>query len=133
MRQCAEINAIAFPNASGEDWQRFAKRTYSENKDSNPVLAYDPKIAEPLNDADNNTVAPNLWPVFDQICNKPMLLVRGELSDILEPECVQMMRQKNTNLEVPEIPNVGHAPMLSEPAAKSAIEGSLSALTSGIH
>lgn len=129
-KQSAEINAIAFPNASEEDWQIFAKRTYLENHNGIPVLAYDPKIAEPLNDVNNNTAAPNLWPVYDQICNKPMLLIRGELSDILEPGCVQMMRQKNTNLVVAEIPNVGHAPMLSEPAAKSAIEGFLCALTS---
>ena len=128
-KQSAEINAIAFPNASEQDWQRFAKRTYSENQNGIPVLAYDPKIAEPLNDSSNNTAAPNLWPVYDQICNKPMLLIRGELSDILEPRCVQVMRQKNTKLEVCEIPNVGHAPLLSEPAAQSAIEGFLSAFT----
>ncbi|MFT6694514.1 MAG: pimeloyl-ACP methyl ester carboxylesterase [Neolewinella sp.] len=125
-KQSAEVNAIAFPAASEEDWLRFAKRTYLENKNGVPVLAYDPKIAEPLNDEDNNTAAPNLWSVYDQICDKPMLLIRGELSDILEPGCVEVMRQKNTKLEVSEIPGVGHAPMLSEPAAQISIESFLS-------
>ena len=127
-RQCKELNGIAFPDASEEFWHRFAKRTYQEDGHRWPVLAYDAKIAVPLNDAENNSAAPNLWPVYDQICDKPMLLIRGEHSDILEPHCVDKMSDKHSDLEVSVIPKVGHAPMLSEPSAQASINGFLGRL-----
>ena len=130
-RLSAEINGIAFPDANDDYWRKFAKRTYREDRDGFPVLAYDPKIAVPLNDSNSDSAAPNLWPVFDQICDMPMLLIRGEHSDILEPDCVEKMKQKNTELQVSVIPKVGHAPMLSEPLAQTAIERFLSRLFMG--
>ena len=126
--QCAEINGVAFPDASAADWQIFAKRTYQEGQDGVPVLAYDPKIAVPLNDSENDSAAPNLWPVYDQIGAIPMLLIRGEHSDILESDCVAKMTERNSELEVSVVPNVGHAPMLNEPVAQTAIENFLAAL-----
>lgn len=128
-KQSAAINRIAFPNADYEYWQNFAKRTYQESENGTPVVAYDPNIAVPLNEANNDTAAPDLWPVYDQVSNKPMLLIRGEHSDILEPACVEKMKQKKSDLEVKVVPEIGHAPMLNEPVARSAIESFLSRLT----
>lgn len=127
-KQSAEINGIAFPDASDEDWHKFARRTYREGIDGLPVPAYDPNIAVPLNDPKSDSAAPNLWPVYDQIDAKPMLLIRGEYSDILETDCVDKMRQKNAELEVSTVPKVGHAPMLSEAVAQGSIESFLSRL-----
>lgn len=100
----------------------FVKRAYLEDSNGVPRPAYDAKIATPLNAAGDSIAVPDLWPVHDQILDTPMLLIRGELSDILEPECVAKMQNQKPNLEVVEIPQAGHAPMLSEPTAQAAIE-----------
>ena len=117
-KQTALNNGIAFPEANDHDWLKFAKRLYKEDDNGYPVIAYDPNIAVPLIDYNEkngeDSVLPNLWPVYEEIIGKPILLIRGELSDILETECVLKMQQLKPNIEVLEIPNVGHAPLLSE-------------------
>jgi len=127
LKRTAEINGVAFPNATEDDWLKFAKRLYREDENGRPVLLYDPNIAvllaateEDQSDA-TKSAAPDLWPVYEQILDKPMLLIRGELSDIIDVECVQKMQQMKPDLEVLEIPNVGHAPLLSEEAVEPAI------------
>jgi pimeloyl-ACP methyl ester carboxylesterase len=127
-QQSAEINAVAFPQANEDYWMAFARRTYHEGSDGVPRLAYDAKIATPLNDVEDNSAAPDLWPVYDQILETPMLSIRGELSDLLDLACVAEMQRRNPNLEVVEIPLVGHAPMLSEPTALAAVESFLDGL-----
>ena len=128
-RQSAAINSNAFPDASENDWQQFAKRTYRADSTGCPRLAYDPKISLAFNNTESNSAVPDLWPVYDQITETPMLLIRGDLSDILDLKCVAKMKKKNPNLQVSIIPNVGHAPMLSEPIAQAAIEEFLKQIT----
>ena len=114
VKQTAVINSIAFPDADEQFWLEFAKRLYTEDESGCPVLAHDPKIAVPLMDTDANAVAPELWPVYELILDKPILLIRGELSDIIDIECVQRMQKMKPDMEFLEIPNIGHAPMLNE-------------------
>ena len=118
------INAVAFPTYSDEQWLRFTRALYRE-VDSIPHLAYDPAIAQPMLDDDSNAVPPDLWPLFQNMAGIPMLVVRGELSDILARDCVARMRELVPGLEVAEIPERGHAPMLDEPAAVAAIDAFL--------
>ncbi len=130
VKRTAAINGIAFPQANAQDWLKFAKRLYREDDKGCPVIACDPNIAVLLNDNDNNngqnSAAPDLWPVYEQILDKPMLLIRGELSDIIDVECVRKMQQKKPDIEILEIPNVGHAPLLSEPEVEPRIMSFLS-------
>ena len=57
-----------------------------------------------------------------------MLVIRGALSDILSAETVQEMARRHPRLRHVEVPQRGHAPLLSEPAALSAIEAFLADL-----
>ena len=52
----------------------------------------------------------------------PMLVVRGELSDILASACVARMQSLSPTLRAVDVPDRGHAPMLDEPLAVAAIE-----------
>lgn len=115
------INGIAFPDFTEQQWQDFARGLYRE-EDGRPVLAYDPAIAQPMADQDSGAVPPDLWPVFEAITAIPMLVVRGATSDILAPSCVDKMRELDPDLQVAEVPDRGHAPILDEPAARSAID-----------
>ena len=53
--------------------------------------------------------------------NKPMLLLRGELSDLLSRDTVAQMRQRLAGLTALEVPCRGHAPTLDEPLAWQAL------------
>ena len=125
-----EINGAAFPDYTHDDWMAFARDLYLE-QDGVPVLAYDPAISQAMGDAEAGAVPPDLWPLFQAIVDTPMLLIRGELSDILAPSCVSRMRELDTDITVVEVPRVGHAPTLMEPAALQAIQAFLVFLGSG--
>lgn len=123
-----EINGAAFPDYTDDDWMAFARALYFD-RDGVPELAYDPAISQAMTDADSGAVPPDLWPLFQTIVDVPMLLVRGELSDILAPDCVSRMREMDADLRVVEVPRVGHAPTLMEPAALQAIQSFLASLS----
>ena len=94
-----------------------------------PVLDYDPDIAVPIKAAGAKALAPNLWPLFSRLAKaRPVLLVRGETSDLLSPAIVAKMQKRAPKMDVVEVPGVGHAPMLDEAEAKAAIFPFLSEL-----
>ncbi|MEO8103595.1 MAG: alpha/beta hydrolase [Betaproteobacteria bacterium] len=115
--QTAHTNGIAFPDYRPADWQAMARDVYVQ-EGTTPVLDYDPAIAMGVS---NGTSAPNLWPWFEQIGSKPMLVIRGETSDILSAETLAEMKRRLPHIVTQNIPNRGHAPTLSEPLAHAAI------------
>lgn len=115
------INAVAFPHYDDAQWDAFARRMFRDGPDG-PVLDYDPDIAVPIRAAGAKALVPNLWPMFGRLAKgRPVLLVRGETSDLLSPEIAARMRKRAKHMAYVEVPGVGHAPMLDEPAAKGAI------------
>lgn len=126
--QAQEINAAAFPDFSDEQWDEFTRGIYRD-EGGVPVLAYDPAISQPMSDEQSAAVPPDLWPLFEASASIPMLLLRGESSDILAPDCVASMLEKHPGLQFVEVPNRGHAPTLNEAVSRAAIDAFLSALT----
>jgi len=116
------INAIAFPYYTDGDWDAFARRVFREDADGSIALDYDPDISVPIRAAGAKALVPNLWPMFRRLARKrPTLLIRGETSDLLGPDIADRMRKLAPEMAYAEIPGIGHAPMLDEPAARSAI------------
>ena len=116
------IGAAAFPHFGDSDWERFARLTFREDDSGVPVFDYDPAIAEPIRAG--KVKAPRLitWLLFRRLARgRPLLLMRGERSDILSRAVADRMRRVAKQARYAEIPGVGHAPMLDEPAAKQAI------------
>jgi pimeloyl-ACP methyl ester carboxylesterase len=120
--------AAAFPDYVDVDWLAFARRIFRE-QGGKPVLDYDPRIMEPFRKTSGKP-APDLWPLFDQLAagERPLLLVRGALSDLLSASTAEAMRARAPQMGFVEVPRVGHAPMLSEPEARTAIEAFLRGL-----
>ncbi len=113
-----DINGVAFPDETGDEyWVDFARRTFRETPEG-WVLDYDPAIGQALAEAGP---APNLWPAWESLAQTPTLLVHGELSDLMTDPIIEKMRAAHPNFEYARIPRVGHAPMLTEPAASEAI------------
>ncbi len=121
-RAMAELNGAVFPDYSLADWLRLAKQAYRVTSGGRIVPDYDRKISD-------NVMAPSpvvdLWPLYDALAIVPTLIVRGALSDILSDVTAQAMVARSTNATLVTVPRVGHAPMLSEPEAVTAIEAFL--------
>ena len=128
--QTKDIAGVAFPKFTEPQWEKFARQLFWEDEKGCPYLPYDPAISTSLSEdkVPEQSAAPDLWPLFKLISDKPMLLIRGELSDILERECVEEMHQIKHDLISVEVPDVGHAPLLNESEAQSAIEEFLTSL-----
>lgn len=115
-------NAIAFPHFGEEDWRRLAERTFREGAEG-PELDYDPAIATVSGKAPPRWATPLAWLLFRKLARRrPTLLIRGERSDIITAEIAARMARRAPSLRVVEVPGVGHAPTLTEPAALAEIE-----------
>jgi pimeloyl-ACP methyl ester carboxylesterase len=66
------------------------------------------------------------WVAFKGI-QCPVLVLRGEKSDVLSPATARAMSEALPDCRVVEVPGVGHAPVLVEPVAKAALVEFLSA------
>lgn len=119
------INGVAFPDESDAFWRAFARRTFRENPDGSWSLDYDPNVGKALLEVGP---APDLWKPFESLKGTPTLIIRGAISDLLSPEIINKMRAVHPSFAYAEVPNVGHAPMLTEPAACDAIDQFISKL-----
>lgn len=68
--------------------------------------------------------APNPWETFAKIAC-PVLVLRGSNSDVLSAETAAKMVADTPNGKLVEVPGVGHAPVLTEPASVAALEAFL--------
>lgn len=117
------INARFFPDFTGQDWQRWARRLIRERPDGQLEFAYDPQIGEVARAAGGAPA--DLWALFDALKPIPTLAVRGAMSDILTADTLAAMQARKPDLRTVEVPNRGHAPILNEPVAVDAIKAFL--------
>lgn len=122
-----DINQCAFPANPDSEWERWARRAFEPGSDGRLVPRYDPNIAVALRTGKLQATSPEAQAAFRQLAaNRPVLLLRGALSDLLEPEQAEWMREAAPAMQYAEVPGVGHAPMLTEPQALEAIRQFLS-------
>lgn len=94
---------------SDQQWRHMALTSMRRLPNGKITTHYDPDIVRQLFDHPQDFVQ---WWAFDQI-DAPMLLLRGESSDIVLPEHALAMAQHRPKLEIVEIPGCGHAPALN--------------------
>jgi pimeloyl-ACP methyl ester carboxylesterase len=124
--RCRASNGQAFPDYGEADWLAFARRTYRETPEG-PAPAYDPDIAVPFKAAEG-AAPPDMWGLWDALAAIPMLAIRGALSDLLAQTTLEQMQARHPALATATIPGRGHAPMLDEPEAATAINAFLQAM-----
>lgn len=93
-----------------EDWQHFFAHAFRSSGDGYS-FNHDPAIGAVFKDKDGNIITLqefDLWRIWDAI-NIPMLVLRGEKSDILSPDVAARMAQK---AQFKEFPGYGHVPPL---------------------
>jgi len=123
-RGLAEAHSAAFPDYDLDQWLELAKRTMVVTQNGRISFDYDMAIAEPFAKP-GNAAPPNLWLAFEALAGVPMLLVRGELSDLISADTVKQMGVRNPAMRTITVPRVGHAPTLDEPEVRSAIHALL--------
>lgn len=123
------LQGAAFPDMPEGRWMDFARRTYKELPSGEVVLAYDPGIARSLGKVKPGPVTNFiLWRLFAASRKAPLLIIRGETSDILSAGTAEMMLRRHPDARLATVPRVGHAPILDEPQAVSAISDFLNRL-----
>ncbi len=127
------IQGAAFPDMPEDRWMDFARRTFRELPSGEVVLDYDPNIATSLGRVKPGALTNfALWRMFGGLKKAPLLVVRGALSDILSEKTAQEMVRRHPDARLATVPRVGHAPILDEPEAASAIADFLARLEAKI-
>ena len=109
-----------FPALSPEDWSAFARQIYRDDN-GRPVLDYDPKLIVTMDNLDPVAGLPTMWPLFDALAGRPLMAVRGALSDLLSEATLCEMQARRPDMVVHQVAGEGHAPMLRDPASRRAI------------
>lgn len=116
----------AFDRYTHEEWVNMAKRNCRE--DNGEIrFDYDMAIAEPFRTA-GPAPRVDLWPLFEALGHKPLLVVRGAKSDLLTSQTAARMQSKAPHMKLAVVAGVGHAPELNEPEAVEAIDEFLAGL-----
>lgn len=106
-------------------WLRFAARTYAPGPDGLWHPRWDIRIADALR---ANGKAPDLWGPFGALGHAPLMLVRGELSELLSASTAQRMRQARPDMQFVGVAGSGHCPTLDEPPVVAALDRFLHAI-----
>ncbi|CEJ13594.1 Esterase YbfF [bacterium YEK0313] len=107
------ISAGKFPGLADADWRRQAEGMWTM-RDGRLAAAFDPALARTLEQVDLDAPLPTLWPQFDALAGVPVMVIRGEHSDILSAETVAAMAARRADLDVLDVPGQGHAPLLAD-------------------
>ena len=121
-RGLKEVHSEAHPAFTLDDWLSMAKRVMVLGQGGRIAFDYDMAIADPFNAADDNVAAPDLWPAFDALADVPLLLVRGDRSNLLSADTVAQMKARHPAMETVVVAETGHAPLLTEAPVLAAIE-----------
>jgi pimeloyl-ACP methyl ester carboxylesterase len=122
----SEINEHVPASYSHDDWLKAARRCCREEP-GEIVFDYDMAIVQPF-ESEGPAPHVDMWPLFEALGRKPLLVVRGERSDLLSADTVKKMHAAVPGMQSVTVRGVGHAPMLDEPEAIGAIDAFLASL-----
>jgi len=115
------LMSAQFPNLTTDQWLGAAQRTW-HYKHGGLKPAYDIGIARALSGIDIEGPMPSLWNEFDTLASLPMLVIRGANSDLLSAETVAAMRARRDDLDMIEVADQGHAPLLEGKLVRQIVE-----------
>ena len=113
-----DLNRKKFPAIPDEMWDDIARQWYNEKK-GRPAPGYDPELKNALSVLDGPM--PTLWPQFQALTRVPVMVIRGERSDILLTKTVEQMRERHPMFESFTVLGQGHAPFLKDKLSLEAI------------
>jgi pimeloyl-ACP methyl ester carboxylesterase len=116
--QFVRLVSEPFGPLSDAQWRHLTVYTTRCVADGKFEFRYDPGIAVPYVLEMNTSGLGHdveMWPLYDAI-RCATLVLRGERSDLLSVDTARIMTERGPRARLVEIPGVGHAPMLMDPA-----------------
>ena len=101
------------------NWERMARATYKECPDGLLRFDWDVRLVRPFRRALRRRQ--DLWPYFRALRAIPTLAIRGGMSRVFLPACLERMAAEKPDLITVTVPDVGHTPNLGEPLAADAL------------
>jgi pimeloyl-ACP methyl ester carboxylesterase len=106
-----ELMSERFSGLSETDWETYAKMTFADDV-GRIAMRYDRNLMKPLETLDLEQPLPVFWPQFDGLRNVPLLIIRGENSDLLSVDTLHEMLRRHPGAESCTVKGQGHAPLL---------------------
>ncbi|MFT4079118.1 alpha/beta fold hydrolase [Rhodomicrobium sp.] len=114
VRVVRDINRRQFTALDNAGWRSWTRQLFNEDAEGRPAPAYDPNIGKALSEIDISKPVPTMWEHFESLRSVPVMVIRGEHSDLLSAATVQEMQARHPRLTPVLIPNEGHAPLLKD-------------------
>lgn len=126
------IACAAYGPHTDEEWRELAEHGYVRDGQARWTRAYDPAISATLGAQAGSQAGAQayaegerlLWHAYDAL-DCPVLIVRGEKSDLLTPETAAEMLARNPRARLHEVPEAGHAPTLMSESQIAPVEAFL--------
>lgn len=112
------INYKPYGWLSDAQWRRLTETSARRLPDGRWTTHYDPAIVRQFVSHPNDY---RQWDAWDSL-TLPVLVLRGQQSDLLLPEVTEAMRSRGPRAVVVEIAGCGHAPALNVPAQFALVE-----------
>ncbi|MGY6569726.1 MAG: alpha/beta fold hydrolase [Salinarimonas sp.] len=112
------ISDKQFPGLDDAGWMKLARGTWQKSegdgkkKEQKLKPVYDTALMKGLAGLDLEKPLPPLWTLFAALSHAPLLVLRGEHSDILSEETVAEMAKRHPTCETHIVSGQGHAPLL---------------------
>ena len=113
-----DMNARSFPSIPEQHWPDIARQWFNDDH-GRPTAGYDPQLGKAISLIDGPL--PSLWPQFQALARLPVMVVRGEHSDLLSPATLSDMRLRHPDLVPLTVRGQGHAPLLRDRSTVIAI------------
>lgn len=112
------MNQRHFPAVPDGMWEEIARQQYNDEA-GGPAQGYDQALNRTASILDGPL--PELWPQFKALARVPVLVLRGEHSDILSVATAERMQREHPDLTLLTVPGQGHAPLLRDALSMHAI------------
>lgn len=105
-----------FTGLSEADYEAHARATF-QKPDGSYGLTFDQALVKPFETINLDEPLPTNWPLFDALCDVPLLVIRGSNSDVLSSETLAEMVHRHPSCETYIVEGQGHAPLLYDKAS----------------
>ena len=109
METAVRTNNAPYGPLTDAQWRKVTLDSARQLPDGRLGYNYDPRLGDPYKSGPVGDV--DLWPFWDAV-SCPVLVLRGEHSDVLGREVAQAMTQRGPKARLVEFAGLGHAPQL---------------------
>ncbi len=113
--------AVVFPDWPDSKWLYYAQTTYRQTANGGLDINLDRNVGVASRESVSG-LQQDPWQLFDALLSIPLLVLRGEKSDLFSAATLEKMQLRKQDMTAVVVSNRGHAPYLDEPEALDAIE-----------